>query len=1044
MIPSKAPRLVEEDQDAPIYLGSSRVSEVADRTTAPDAGEKRETEEAKDGTYTCRPCNFETQDLNLFLDHVYSGHPEFRADSCFLCLTCGISSAKFEGLALHNARIHPSTLNTSLQLKLKDKRVVVEQTLLNRTEMGKDNEIAITKTPIMRMLKGKTEAKKIVVSHAVSDEPESVPGSRETDRKDSTTAVSTSHVQTLVHNGAAKVMPSAIQIVNGSGALPILKTPITQVVSVVQNKNLHHSTPVTASNVSSSSSSSSKNLPKVMIPLSSIPTYSASMDESSFLKTSFSKFPYPTKAELCYLTVVTKFPEEQIKIWFTAQRLKQGISWSPEEIEEARRKMFNTIIQTAPANSPSLSSPPQHTIVLPASLGATGLPQILQGSLVSQGGVIVTQPVMANGIQVSSAPVALAVTPKPQAAARPMMQARPAAALVADKGISMVVGTVGSSSTGRNVISPSNRNGTSSVSCSSSSSSSSGQASVINLSLGSSSRAKSHVVNGKHSDLETRNKTKIKDSSESTNSKANSPVAPVASVSPVVLQNDDSDCKSKDTEGTNIDDVHSSASNSPSIKMEDSASPESKSPSPSPSTPSISGSKTPVNPFLDPSFYKGKKSQEQLGALKDSFLINQFPDQEEVDRLIALTGLTVREVRKWFSDRRYHLRNLKGPRASGGPGKDKSSGSSSGSNPLDLSEAPDAKPGAAPQSPCASQTPTSPTTSSRRAPRVPSPDFTAIRYKERDPHQLKLLETSFSQNPDPANEEVDRLRGATKMTRREIHGWFTERRKRVAAEKKREEEERAMREEEEEEEEGEEDEEKLKVNPIKINLKMLKVTEAKQEGEASDSAVANLQNTPSSSPGLTPSSKHSSSAAKTIVSPKPTSYRGKKTPDQLHMLKQIYARTQWPSASQYDELISGTGLPRPEVVRWFGDCRYVQKNGQLKWLESYQRTALSEDLQKGDERALQAHLDSYGRLNESELEDLTEASGLTPDLVKYWFSTNASSFQLPRTTRTESAAPGSNSSEAQLPGSSSPLEPQPGAGNEEKMEQSVCGVSKDQ
>ena len=35
------------------------------------------------GTYTCRPCNFETHDLNLFLDHVYSGHPDFRADPSF-------------------------------------------------------------------------------------------------------------------------------------------------------------------------------------------------------------------------------------------------------------------------------------------------------------------------------------------------------------------------------------------------------------------------------------------------------------------------------------------------------------------------------------------------------------------------------------------------------------------------------------------------------------------------------------------------------------------------------------------------------------------------------------------------------------------------------------------------------------------------------------------------------------------------------------------------------------------------------------------------
>ena len=57
----------------------------------------------------------------------------------------------------------------------------------------------------------------------------------------------------------------------------------------------------------------------VMIPLSSIPTYDPAMDLSSFLKASFAKFPYPTKAELCYLTVVSGFPEEQIKLWFTAQ-----------------------------------------------------------------------------------------------------------------------------------------------------------------------------------------------------------------------------------------------------------------------------------------------------------------------------------------------------------------------------------------------------------------------------------------------------------------------------------------------------------------------------------------------------------------------------------------------------------------------------------------------------------------------------------------------------------------------------------------------------
>lgn len=229
---------------------------------------------------------------------------------------------------------------------------------------------------------------------------------------------------------------------------------------------------------------------------------------------------------------------------------------------------------------------------------------------------------------------------------------------------------------------------------------------------------------------------------------------------------------------------------------------------------------------------------------------------------------------------------------------------------------------------------------------------------------------------------MDRLRSETKMTRREIHGWFSERRKRVAAEKKKEEAERALREEEEEmdvdgeERQKEDGSGELKVNPIKINLKMLKVTEAngKAEGEGLDSPTLPLQSssTPASSPGPTPSStpkppQSSTPTPKPSHSPKPTAIRGKKTAEQLQMLKQVYARTQWPSATQYDELISATGLPRPEVVRWFGDCRYVQKNGQLKWLEAYQNEALEEDLQKGNSQILQAHLDVHGMLEESQV-----------------------------------------------------------------------------
>ncbi|XP_051515722.1 zinc fingers and homeoboxes protein 3-like [Myxocyprinus asiaticus] len=1005
MIPVKTMRLQDDLEPDRLCPSTKDIDfsfgEVSSRKGSPSLGESSG-QEAGDtqkevGTYTCRPCNFESQDLNLFLDHVYSRHPDFLFDPCFLCVDCGVSAAKFEGLALHNARFHPSTITTNLQLKKKENRVLVEQSLTtgpSENTNSKETEISISKTPIMKMLKGKSEPKRIVVSHATTDDPP--PSITKSVEKMDSPTVTVTHVPTIVHNGSAgKVtLPSAIQIVNGSGALPMLKTAVTQVVSVVQNRSLNQqSAPIAVSSSPSSvtsSLSSTKNLPKVMIPLSSIPTYNASMDNSSFLKTSFSKFPYPTKAELCYLTVVTKYPEEQIKIWFTAQRLKQGISWSPEEIEDARRKMFNTIIQVAPSTGQqhrqTQQTTSQPTITV---LGTTGISHILQGSLVGQGGVIVTQPMMANGIQVSSAPVALAVTPKPQAAAKPMMQARPAAALVAEKGISMVLGTVGSSSSG-NCSSSSNASTSSSSSSIRSISSLSSQDCVI--SIGGSSTAKSNgnsnikvKTNGTNDTCVKSNGNILKSTSEG--------------------KGNNNDTKSLSNSGASPTDSATAATSFISTPTTDSTTPNK---SDSPSLISMNSRIFSTTNILDPSFSKAKKSQVQLAALKESFLLSQFPSQEEVDRLISLTGLSVREVRKWFSDRRYHFRNLKGSKSSAGGPTGGASGSVSQLDTVaavDLSE--NSTPPERPKTPqLSSLSPTqtsSPPTPTRRHPRPPSPDFTAIRYKEREPHQVRALEASFAQDPDPPSEEVDRLRTETKMTRREIHGWFAERRRRVAAEKKKEEAERVEKQEDNEEEveekekmsnqeileakdlsfetqQGQEEKQKdetgsePKVNPIKINLKMLKVTEANGKVEPEEGQLPQIE------------------ANKVVQSISPTTiaqnspYRGKKTPEQLHQLKQVFARTHWPSSPQYNELIAKTGLLRPEVVRWFGDCRYVLKNGQLKWLESYQTMVDEEDFQKANISVLKEHLDAHGKLDESKLEEIAKSSGLGEESIRRWFA----------------------------------------------------------
>ncbi|KAJ3609739.1 hypothetical protein NHX12_024250 [Muraenolepis orangiensis] len=105
-------------------------------------------------------------------------------------------------------------------------------------------------------------------------------------------------------------------------------------------------------------------VPKMAVPLNTS-KYNSSLDTNTTLMSSFNKFPYPTHAELSWLTASSKHPEEQIKVWFTTQRLKQGITWSPEEVEEARKKMFNGSIP-----------PAHHTFTAPPSVSPSSSPGV--------------------------------------------------------------------------------------------------------------------------------------------------------------------------------------------------------------------------------------------------------------------------------------------------------------------------------------------------------------------------------------------------------------------------------------------------------------------------------------------------------------------------------------------------------------------------------------------------------------------------------------------------------------------------------------------
>ncbi|XP_076125433.1 zinc fingers and homeoboxes protein 3 [Alosa pseudoharengus] len=951
-----------------------------------------------EAAYSCPPCGFETRDLTPFLDHLDSHHMDFRAQPSFHCQNCGVSASCFEALILHNAKTHPGTglagssLSTSLRVSKKGGLTVVEQNLLlGGKENPGDCGISITtKTSSMKMTKTMEEHMKIKVSHSGEVYRVNPNSDQVVEIRDPTVLA---HIQTTALNGSLGRPPisSAMQIVSGAGALPSLK---------LQNRGPIRPSFTTPVNPPNSSlplnafppSDPNNNLPKVMIPLSSIPAYDAAMDCSSFLKTSFSKFPYPTKAELCYLTVVSDFPEEQIKLWFTAQRLKQGISWSPEEIEDTRRRMFNTVFQATSEGSqkqqPHYSIPQHRTATQSAAVGpncrAPLAPQGVigrwkPGVIVTQSNVIPRPPAKPQSVVRTTAHL------QPRAATSAILEAVSSNFSSSGRSSSIISSNISHASAHRqagysNTKLPESEAGVSSLSkdnisslavvCSVNDYNKPTISNSSSLSI-TSSNGSTSALNSIYSNFVSNTfciqNTSPTSKATSCNPNANGGIGS-QSKSPghtnensnASISNSDSNTSTSPLRTSNTEDSDISNHTSKFSSENTNTSPLTSNESGMVETPPVL-LHFPTQPCssLDSSLGKAKKSQEQLEALKKSYANCQFPDQNEVEKLMAATGLTMREVRKWFSDRRYHDRNMKGSHSSLEMPFDDVPLPSSAIPPLDLADnpvlrnGPNSQPTLSPSPPTLlkQQDPVSATP--HKVPRLPSPDFTAVSYKERDPLQLIALEESFCQDPQPNEAEVDRLRAETKMTRREIHSWFSERRKRKACQRqdeknKKDEGDRALHSPptltkedgqfksqvtnqrlsmkelytmDEEQSECKSGSPEPKVNPIKINLKMLKVAD------------------PEAKHGLTVMSpEQESDISKMMSSPSSSLLSDRITPDQMHLLRRTFASTPWPNNQQLDELVMVTGLHKSEVVRWFSDSRRIHKNGQLPWLDTYQST----------------------------------------------------------------------------------------------------------
>lgn len=627
------------------------------------------------GGYECKYCPYSTQNLNEFTEHVDMQHPNVILNPLYVCAECNFTTKKYDSLSDHNSRFHPGETNFKLKLIKRNNQTVLEQSIDSANHVvtittsgpgGGDSDpgISVSKTPIMKLGKPKADAKK------VPKKPEEANPESQVD-------------------GTARLVTDAAEILSRLGSVELLQDSLGHVMPSVQlppNINL---------------------VPKVPVPLNTT-KYNSALDTNATMINSFNKFPYPTQAELSWLTAASKHPEEHIRIWFATQRLKHGISWSPEEVEEARKKMFNGTIQSVP---PTIT-------VLPAQLTPTKMSQpILQTALpcqiLGQTSLVLTQ--------VTSGPATVSCSP-----------------------ITLAVAGVTNHGQKRPLVSP--------------------QA-------------------------------------------APEPKRP-----------------------------HIAQVPEPSPKM--------------------------VNPPL-PSASDRKKTKEQIAHLKASFLQSQFPDDAEVYRLIEVTGLARGDIKKWFSDHRYRCQRGIVHITSESLAKDQ----------LALA------------------------TSQHGRTYHAYPDFAPQKFKEKTQGQVKILEDSFLKSSFPTQAELDQLRVETKLSRREIDSWFSERRK-------------------------------LRDSMEQAVLDSMGPSKKGQDAVAPNGALSQLDQL------------SGAQLASSLPSPSPAIA---KSQEQLHLLRSTFARTQWPTPQEYDQLATKTGLVRTEIVRWFKENRCLLKTGTLKWMEQYQHKLIVND-----------------------------------------------------------------------------------------------------
>ncbi|KAI1888637.1 hypothetical protein AGOR_G00187200 [Albula goreensis] len=254
---------------------------------------------------------------------------------------------------------------------------------------------------------------------------------------------------------------------------------------------------------------------------------------------------------------------------------------------------------------------------------------------------------------------------------------------------------------------------------------------------------------------------------------------------------------------------------------------------------------------------RGRKSKAQLRVLRRSFVRHNWLSEVELRRLQAETGLSRGEVRKWFSDSRYQLRN-NGHRSPSMP---------SGSRPP-----------------------------------VAEEEDALMDSSVEDDQGSVAVEVESSENLGTASGESGGNRAHAR----------------------------------------------------RLGAPVLK------EEEESLLFISNGGGAVGEGAGVAVSCTPASALSPALLTSKG---RLRKTKEQLTQLKQFFLRCQWPTSDDYTQLVQCTGLPRPDVIQWFGDARYRVKNGNLRWVRGEkEHQQIVAEVTNGDRR--RALLENGGGVSE--------------------------------------------------------------------------------